>query len=145
MADWLYSSRPNRKIAVQPSRIRFRDVDCDYKVYATHNKLIIDNDPALHNQIKNLLSTPTDSEDFEPRFGSNLPYRILEPISPLMSYLIEMDTIVAISMWMSDRLRVVIPGAKVEPLYDEDGYNVELPYIKIGSNEFNVFKVDVLR
>lgn len=145
MSDWLYSPRPNRKIISQPARVRFRDIDCDYKVYPTHNKIIVDNDAALHNQIKNLLSTPLESEDFESGYGSNLPYRIMEPISPLMSYLMEMDTIVALSTWMSDRLRVVIPGAQIEPLYDDDGYHIELPYIKIGSNEFNVFKVDILR
>jgi phage baseplate assembly protein W len=145
MAEWLYSSRPNKRTVIQPARVRFRDVDCDFKVYKDHNNLLVDNDASIHNQLKNLFSTPTGSEDFESRFGSNIPFRIMEPINRQSSFLLEMDTIVAIAMWMSDRLRLVIPGPTITPLYDEDGYNIELPYVKIGSEEFNVFKIDILR
>lgn len=145
MSDFLYKVRPNRKSTVDPIKVRFRDLDCDFRVYSDHLDLLVNNDLAIYNQIKNLLSTPTQSEDFESSFGSNIPFRIQEPIGTLNSALLEMDTIIAISTWMSDRIRVVLPGSTVIPLTDEDGYYIELPYIKIGSNEFGVFKVDILR
>lgn len=145
MSDWLHQTRPNRRSVVKPNTIRFRDLNCDYLMFANQSQLIVDNHLAIRTQLKNLFSTPTGTEDFEPNFGSNLPYRIMEPISPLMGYLIETDTILAIGDWLSDRMRLVLPGASVTPLVDEEGYNVTIPYISVLDNTFSVFSTDILR
>lgn len=145
MADWLHQTRPNKRSVVTPAKIRFRDVNCDYRMDSKQTQLIVDNHLAIRNQLKNLLSTPVGSEDFEPTYGSDLPLRIMEPITALTGYLIETDTLIAISRWMRDRIRLVLPGASVTPLVDEEGYNITLPYILIADNQFSVFSFDVLR
>lgn len=69
----------------------------------------------------------------------------MDPISPVTAYLLETDTILAIQTWMSDRIRLVMPGARIEPLYDEEGYSVVIPYIKVTNNQFSVFAFEVIR
>ena len=145
MADWLHETRPNKKTVIPSKKIRFRDVNCDYGLAINQMQLLVDNDLAINTQIKNLLSTTYGSEDYEPTFGSSLPLRIMEPINLVSAYLIERDTIGAISTWMNDRIRLVLKGAFVVPLYDEEGYNIELPYVRVSDERFTVFSFDVLR
>lgn len=144
MADWLHEARPNKRMAPAPATIRFRDIDSDYGLGIKNNSLLVDNDLAIRTQVRNLLSTPTGTEDNEPLYGSRLPYRIMETISPVNAFLIEHDTLLALNRWMRDRMRVVA-GYSVLPLDSEDGYHIELPYVKISDNRFSTYVFDVLR
>lgn len=145
MVDWLHEIRPNKKAVIPSKKITFRDLNCDYLLNHSQNKLMLDNNLAVRNQIKNLLSTTVGTEDFEPNYGSNIPYRIMEPISKFTAHLLKMDTIIAIQDWMSDRVRVHMSGAAVVPLASEDGYNINLPYNLILDDSFSIFNFDILR
>lgn len=146
MSDWmLHSSRPNIKSTIIPAKIKFRDVDCDYGLNRSHSALLVDNNLAITNHIKNLLSTPIGTEDFEPGYGSNLPYRIMEPINIYSAFSIETDTIIAIIKWMSDRIRIVLSDSFVEPLPSEDGYLIQISYINVNDETTGLFKQEVIR
>lgn len=145
MSDWLHQTRPNVRQAPAPISIKFRDIDCDYRTTAKNNALLIDNDAAIRNQIRNLLSTPTGTEDFEPGYGSDLPYRIMEPISSVTAFFIEQDIILSINNWMRNIIRIVVPGATVTPLPSEDGYHIDLPYIRNYDSKSSTYAFDVLR
>lgn len=146
MTDWLlHSERPNIKAAITPAKILFRDVDCDYGLNYKHNSLLIDNDDAITNHIKNLLSTPVGTEEFEPNYGSNLPYRIMDPVNIYSAFNIETDTLVALITWMSDRIRVILSGSFVTPLESNDGYLVQIAYVNLSNNKAGLFQQQVIR
>jgi len=146
MAEWLlHSQRPNVKAAIQPAKLRFSDVDCDYGISRKHSDLLVDNNLAITNHIKNLLSTPIGTEDFEPGYGSNLPYRIMDPVNIYSAFNIETDTIVALMTWMSDRIFVILSDTFVTPLDSGDGYLIQITYVNIIDNATGLFRQEVVR
>lgn len=146
MSDWLlHSARPNIKATITPAKIKFRDVDCDYGLNRAHSALLIDNNLAITNHIKNLLSTPIGTEDFEPGYGSNLPYRIMDPINIYSAFHIETDIIVALITWMSDRIRVILSDSYVIPLESDDGYLIQITYVNVNDSSAGLFRQEVIR
>ena len=107
--------------------------------------MLVDNNDAITNHIKNLLSTPTGTEEFEPTYGSLLPYRIMDPINIYSAFNIETDTIIALITWMSDRIQVVLSHSLVVPLESMDGYLVQIAYINLFDNKAGVFRQEVVR
>lgn len=145
MSDWLYEPRPNIKTTVNNAQIKFKDLDCDYNLYSKHNKLLIENRSAINNHIKNLLSTPKGTEEFEPDYGSDLPYRIMDTISVSTAFSIETDILLAITVWMRDRLYVVMSESYVKPLFSVDAYLINLVYVDLVYNDLGVFKTQVYK
>lgn len=146
MSDWLlHSERPNVKAAITPAKIIFRDVDCDYGISRNHSDLLIDNNLAITNHIKNLLSTPIGTEDFEPGYGSNLPYRIMDPVNIYSAFNIETDTIIALLTWMGDRIQVILSDSFVTPLDSGEGYLIQITYVNVIDNNYGTFRQEVVR
>lgn len=146
MSDWLlHGERPNVKATIHPAKLKFRDVDCDYGLNRKHSSLLVDNNLAVINHIKNLLSTPVGTEDFEPTYGSNLPYRIMDPVNIYSAFNIETDVIVALITWMSDRIRIILSDSFITPLDSGDGYLIQITYVNINDGVSGVFKQEVVR
>lgn len=133
-------------------RVKFRtkepfslDINADYSFDT--NPLLVEDKVAVRGQILNLLGTPLNTEDFLPGYGSNLPYRIMEPINDINAWLCTQDTIGAINRWMSHRVRIIQPGSEIYPL-DEgvgDGYGINLIYEIIESRTVTNFQMQMLR
>jgi len=106
--------------------------------------IIVTETTAVQAQMRHLLSTLRGTEPFEPYFGSLLPLRLYQPITKVMGFMLETDTIIAISTWMASMVRVAA-NVKFEPLTDEDGYRIEIPYVLLESNTPNVYSFEALR
>lgn len=109
--------------------IYYIDINTNYRV--NQKGLIIYDEDVVKNQIANILATPIGSDAFEPTYGSNLPYRIQDPITDTTSFLIYNDTIAAISKWLGDRITVMTSQSYVRPLngeIDSEGYEIRLIY-----------------
>lgn len=87
---------------------------------------ILTEERALRAQCINILSTPLGSEPFEPEYGSLLPYRLFEPINQRTAWMIENDTIIALTRWMRGRLHIPREQCFVRPIENEDGYYIQL-------------------
>lgn len=140
--DWLYETRPHSPTLRPKTTFRFRDLNAYYTL-DNHDILISDED-AIRAQMRNVLSTLVGSEWGEPYYGSDLPLRIYEPITKITAYMLETDTISALSRWMSD---VIIVGvnASVEPLLNDDGYRITIPYKERATGKSVVYSFEALR
>lgn len=121
---------PSRFIDLAPlpkGRLFFLDVNKNYGEGGDQRSLLSEDD-AIKGQIGSILSTPLGSEPFEPEFGSLLPWRIHEPINQMTAWLIENDTITAVSRWLVSRIKVARDQCFVRPLETEEGYAINLTY-----------------
>jgi len=133
-------------------KVRFRskepfslDINADYG--QTTDSLLIEDQLAVRGQMLTILGTPLGSEEFEPSFGSNLPYRIMDPINDVNAWLCTQDTIGALRIWMGGRIKIIQPGSQIYPL-DEgagDGYGINLIYEIIRSRMTTNFNFQIVR
>lgn len=93
--------------------------------------LIVQDYRAINRQFDIILSTPLGSEEFEPDFGSMLPFRLFDPITPISSYLIRNDTIDALNKWLGSKITLDLATSSVEIINDNpdyEGYVVNMIY-----------------
>lgn len=94
-------------------------------------QLLVYDEVAVNRQISNILSTPLGSDDFEPTFGSLLPFRMFDPITPRMAWILRNDSIEAVRKWMGDRIELDSANANVTLVngeVDGEGYIIDMPY-----------------
>jgi phage baseplate assembly protein W len=137
--DWVHQSRPNVKSATLAKSVIIRDVNPDYALL-NNNNILVEDDEALRKQIRHLLSTPIGTEDFEPTYGSNLPFRLMDPIGDLTAYLMETDVILAIRKWLGNKILLINP--RITPYVDSDFYLATLPYLKITDSTLKVYSFE---
>lgn len=114
---------------VKKLNIYYIDLNVNYT--ADQKGLIVYDTDAVKNQISNILATPLGSDDFEPTYGSNLPYRLYDPITASTAHLLYTDTISALKIWMGGRIIINQSAAFVRPIDndpDSEGYEVRVPY-----------------
>ena len=120
----------------------YRDVN---NQWAKGTDALVDDELAAKRQIDNLLGTPIGSEHMEPTYGSDLPFRIMDPINPMMAYLLETDTFLAIWKWMRDRIVLDYVNSRIVPLEIDDGYLIDLRYFIIKSSKLVTYKFEIIR
>lgn len=140
--DWLHNARPvvNKQPNMRP--VRFRDVNPDYT--QDNNDLVIEEEIAIRARMRFVLSNLIGAEDFLPTFASNLPLRLYESVGRTTAYLMEMDTLIALTDWMHKEI-IVGANAKIVPLDDEDGYRVDIPFVIRRSNKPSMYSFEILR
>lgn len=126
-----------------PANVRFRDVNPDYTLN-TH-PLLTSEQISVRHQIKNVLTTPLNSEEYEPSYGSYVPFRVMDPINAKSAYLLETDVLNALTVWLRDRIVVSVNLLKAIPLDGEDGYRINIPYASLVSGAVDLFEFEVLR
>tara|TARA_B100001146_G_C16026978_1_gene367600 strand:+ start:113 stop:547 length:435 start_codon:yes stop_codon:yes gene_type:complete len=137
--DWVHQSRPNVLSATAPKLVFIRDINPDFTQNGGNN-LVTEDDIAIQKQLRHLLSTPLGSEDFEPTFGSDLPYRLMDPICDLTSFLMETDIILSVVNWMSNKIILVNP--RIHPYPDQDYYLAVLPYRKVVDGSLSTYSFE---
>lgn len=139
------SLHPN--LTVLPAVPRFF-IDVNSSFGESNDELVIE-DAAIKKQIINILSTPLSSDDFEPEYGSNLPFRLLDPVLPSTAWMIENDTIESVNRWMAKRISLARGDCYVQPLDvgqgDIEGYYIRLKYSILRTRavttwQFSVYK-----
>lgn len=112
-------------------RQKFYFVDINSEFGIDGKREILVEEDAIKAQIRNILSTPTGSEPFEPEYGSLLPYRLFEPINVANAWNIENDTVVAIRRWMASRIEVTRQQVYVQELLPDESAGAEGYYIRM--------------
>lgn len=110
--------------------IYYSDVNSRFKL--DDQALIVYDSRAINRQIDNILSTPLGSDDFEPEFGSMLPFRLFDPITPMVSFLLRSDTIDAVGRWLGSKITMDTLNSSVDILNDDpdyEGYLVNMRYM----------------
>mgnify|MGYP000259125310 CR=1 FL=1 len=115
----------------RPSRVNvfYSDVNANF----TRNKsdLIVYEETTINLQINNVLSTPIGSDEFEPEFGSLLPFRLQDTISNRLTGMLRNDTIEALRRWLSDRITLDLSRSSVRVMNDNpdyEGYIIDISF-----------------
>ena len=108
-------------------------------------QLLVQNEVSVKKQILNILGTPTGTEDFMPLYGSNLPYRLFDFINDISAHFMYLDTIQALNTWMKGRIQLLSPQTQIVPLATEEGYEINLVYKILISQQTTEFQFEMLR
>lgn len=95
--------------------------------------IILYDEDVINGEIANILATPLGSDQFEPTFGSNVPYRLMDPINDITAWLLYTDTIGALNTWMVQKgvITLVNPSSYIVPIDgnpDREGYEINMVY-----------------
>lgn len=82
---------------------------------------------AINSSIENILGTLRGERLFLPQFGSGLLQYLFEPMNEETSEDILVIITDSVELW-EPRVRVIRSESFVEPLYDENQYNVNVVY-----------------
>ncbi|QXV74126.1 putative outer wedge baseplate protein and lysozyme protein [Rhizobium phage RHEph12] len=131
---------------VRKLNIYYEDINVNY--LRDKKGLVVFDDDVTKMQISNVLATPIGSEHFEPTYGSNVPYRLMDPISNITTYLLMNDTIGALGIWMGSRITVNRATSSVQPIQgdpDSEGYEIRLYYSLNRTRVINEYHAFLLR
>ena len=122
----MFRTRVRSLVAPVGTPIYHKDVNADWRIDGQPLTVLDTN--ATKRKIANTLIVLVGEEPFEPHYGSLITWRVFENITDRTSYLVEGDTIDALSNFMSDEITVNHQQCRVTPLYDDDGYFIQLVY-----------------
>lgn len=123
--------------------VHIRDVNME--IGQNTDPLIVGDRAAILQQIMNVLGVRPGEEQFEPTFGSFLPYRLFEEVSERTAFLIRFDTIEALRTFMTSKIVVLLPQCDIKEMADGDGYSVLLAYRDLRRGEIEREQIDLPR
>lgn len=140
-SNWSHPSAVN-KIRVRVDKAFYKDINGNFQ--QDLRDLLITDVAACRIQLLNILGTPIGTEEFEPNYGSNLPFRLMDPINDLTAFLIRQDVFAAIKTWMAGRV-IISPASDIIAYPDNDFYAINLDYQITRSQAIDSFGFHVLR
>ena len=113
--------------------LSFKDINITFKKHPVTNDLVVSRDAsAIKQSIVNLLLTNKGERPFNPDYGSNIRSYLFEPLdyataghvsSSIQNTLTEFEP------------RITVISIDTSPNYDQNGFEVELTYEIVGSDD----------
>jgi len=116
----------------------YRDLDFGLLITASGNIHIKNDNAAIVQSIKTILSTTPGERIMFPEFGSNLKYVLFDPMDHITENLIATEIQDAINLW-EDRISII--DVVVESLYDLNVYSVTVQYVVKETSEHSEFSL----
>lgn len=152
-----YTAHPNSDLPIVPGGLNlprkldvfYIDVNRTFQ-YQDQKGLIVYDDDVVKRMVGNILSTPLGSDHFEPTFGSNLPYRLQDSITDKTAWLIYIDTIQALGIWLENQNVIALhkPACYVRPAYnnpDMEAYEIKMTYTILKTTVVSSFNSFLIR
>lgn len=116
-----------------PTFQTFKDLNITFKKHPnTDDLVVVKDDAAIKQAIKNLLLTNVGERPFQPALGSKIPRLLFEPLDFISSSMIKDEIRRVIGEYEP---RVELVNVKCEPNSNEDGYDVEFDVRIIGRDD----------
>ena len=114
-------------------KLSFKDINITFKKHPVTNDLVVSRDAsAIKQAIVNLLLTNKGERAFNPGYGSNIRRFLFEPLDFGTAGQIQGNIINTVNKFEP---RISIVTLDVLPNYDTNGFDVEMVYKIIGSDE----------
>ena len=114
------------------SKLSFKDINITFKKHPVTNDLVVSKDAsAIKQAIVNLLLTNKGERPFNYDYGSDIRSYLFEPLDFGTAQQIQSNIEYSISNWEP---RIDILELNVIPNFDDNGFDVELTYVIIGSD-----------
>lgn len=123
---------PGGLLLPKKKNVYYMDVNRSYKYHDLKSMIVYDED-AVNRFIANILLTPLGTDSFEPTFGSNVPYRLMDSVSNITAHLLKSDSMAALTEWLVKPEVIVLyqQSSYVRMLQDEpegEGYEIKIVY-----------------
>lgn len=116
-----------------PTFQTFKDLNITFKKHPnTDDLVVIKDDAAIKQAIKNLLLTNVGERPFQPSLGSKIPRLLFEPLDYVSSSIIQDEIKRVIGLYEP---RVEVIKIDVIPEFEIGGYNVEFDVRILGNDE----------
>ena len=143
MAQRLLDIRPlQADSAADAVRVILNDVNLGYSNGS--DVIQVYGQDAINNMINNILLTVPGERHYEPLFGSMLPYLLWEPMDDITAYKLETATFDALKFWMP-YIQLNYRLCKITPNYDQQLYDVYMPWTDIFTNSAGVYSEQLQR
>ena len=115
------------------STLSFKDINMTFKKHPITDDLVVSRDAsAIKQAIVNLLLTNKGEKLFNPNYGSDIRSYLFEPLDYGTATQIIGNIKHVITKWEP---RIEILNLKASPNYDSNGFDVEMVYQVIGSDQ----------
>ena len=115
------------------STLSFKDINMTFKKHPVTDDLVVSRDAsAIKQAIVNLLLTNKGEKLFNPNYGSDIRSYLFEPLDYGTATQIIGNIKHVITKWEP---RIEILNLKASPNYDSNGFDVEMVYQVIGSDQ----------
>ena len=115
------------------STLSFKDINMTFKKHPVTDDLVVSKDAsAIKQAIVNLLLTNKGEKLFNPNYGSDIRSYLFEPLDYGTTTQIIGNIKHVITKWEP---RIEILNLKASPNYDDNGFDVEMVYQVIGSDQ----------
>ena len=115
------------------STLSFKDINMTFKKHPVTDDLVVSRDAsAIKQAIVNLLLTNKGERLFKPNYGSDIRSYLFEPLDYGTATQIIGNIKHVITKWEP---RIEILNLKASPNYDDNGFDVEMVYQVIGSDQ----------
>ena len=115
------------------STLSFKDINMTFKKHPVTDDLVVSRDAsAIKQAIVNLLLTNKGEKLFNPNYGSDIRSYLFEPLDYGTTTQIIGNIKHVITKWEP---RIEILNLKASPNYDDNGFDVEMVYQVIGSDQ----------
>ena len=112
--------------------LSFKDINITFKKHPVTNDLVVSRDAsAIKQAIVNLLLTNKGERAFKPDYGSDIRSYLFEPLDYATSAQIKGNIRSTIAEW-EPRIRIL--SLVCNPNYDQNGFDVEMTYVIVGSD-----------
>ena len=112
--------------------LSFKDINITFKKHPVTNDLVVSKDAsAIKQAIVNLLLNNKGERPFNYNYGSDIRSYLFEPLDFGTAQQIQSNIEYSISNWEP---RIDILELNVIPNFDDNGFDVELTYVIIGSD-----------
>ena len=112
--------------------LSFKDINITFKKHPVTNDLVVSKDAsAIKQAIVNLLLTNKGERPFNYEYGSDIRSYLFEPLDYGTAAQIQRNIAYSVN---KHEPRVQIEDLRANPNFDDNGFDVELTYVIIGSD-----------
>ena len=116
----------------------YADIDYKMEIKGSGNVKIVEDNDAIIQSVKTILSTVPGERIMNPVFGSNLKYILFEPMDEISEGWVKDEIIESISLWED---RIVIKDVIIESLYELNIYSIRIEYIIKETSKYSEFSI----
>ena len=113
--------------------LSFKDININFKKHPVTGDLVVSKDAsAIKQAIVNLLLTNKGERPFNPDYGSNIRSYLFEPLDYGTAAQIELSITSTLAKFDP---RINVRSIDIYPNYDNNSFDVDMPYEIVGSDD----------
>lgn len=131
-------------MAIDQTKPDFVDLNLFYNTPDNYEDVLVFDNRAIIESLRNIFYTETGTRFFNRSFGSNLHYLLFENINPETAQVISMSIYNVLKNY-EPRIEIYPLGITVVPDYDNNAYDITVSYKNLTNGQYEVAATSVNR